>query len=114
MRAAGVSKTAVWPWQERFMADGVDGLLRDKTRPPRVPKLADAVAERIVALTLSPTALSVFPSGNQFVRKLMLFQASPDKPALSAQLSVAGQQTFGRAEPAIILAGNALSDLAHR
>jgi Homeodomain-like domain len=28
MRAAGVSKTAVWRWQERFMAEGVDGLLR--------------------------------------------------------------------------------------
>src|ERR1700730_15668629 len=52
MRAAGVSKTAVWRWQERFMNEGVGGLLRDKTRPGRVPKLADEVAERIVALTL--------------------------------------------------------------
>jgi len=34
MREAGVSKTAAWRWQERFMAEGVDGLLRDKTRPP--------------------------------------------------------------------------------
>jgi hypothetical protein len=33
MRNAGVSKTAVWRWQERFMTDGVSGLLRDKTRP---------------------------------------------------------------------------------
>jgi transposase len=32
MRKAGVSKTAVWRWQERFMQKGVDGLLRDKTR----------------------------------------------------------------------------------
>jgi transposase len=52
MRTAGVSKTAVWRWQERFMAEGVDGLLRDKTRPARVPKLADEIAERIVTLTL--------------------------------------------------------------
>jgi hypothetical protein len=29
MRTAGVSKTAVWRWQERFMSEGVDGLLRD-------------------------------------------------------------------------------------
>ena len=35
MRAAGVSKTAVWRWQARFMEAGVEGLLRDKTRPPR-------------------------------------------------------------------------------
>src|ERR1700712_67884 len=53
MRTARVSKTAVWRWQERFMAEGVDGLLRDKTRPARVPKLADDIAERIVALTLA-------------------------------------------------------------
>jgi hypothetical protein len=33
MRAAGVSKTAVRRWQERFMNEGVSGLLRDKTRP---------------------------------------------------------------------------------
>lgn len=37
MRTAGVSKTAVWRWQERFMAQGVDGLLRDKTRPRGFP-----------------------------------------------------------------------------
>ena len=34
MREDGVSKTGVWRWQERFMAEGVDGLLRDRTRPP--------------------------------------------------------------------------------
>ncbi len=53
MRAAAVSKTAVWRWQERFMEEGLDGLLRDKTRPARVPKLADEIVERVVALTLS-------------------------------------------------------------
>jgi len=52
MRTAGVSKTAVWRWQERFMAQGVDGLLRDKTRPPGTPPLPSEVAERVVRLTL--------------------------------------------------------------
>jgi len=32
----GLSKTAVWRWQERVMAKGIAGLLRDKTRPPRI------------------------------------------------------------------------------
>ena len=32
MRRSGLSKPAVWRWQERFMGEGVDGLLRDKTR----------------------------------------------------------------------------------
>ena len=53
MREAGVSKTAVWRWQERFAAEGVDGLLRDKTRPSRIPALADEVAERVIARTLA-------------------------------------------------------------
>jgi hypothetical protein len=39
MRRTGKSKTCVWRWQERFMAAGVAGLLRDKTRPSRVPPL---------------------------------------------------------------------------
>ena len=54
MRTAGVSKTAVWRWQARFMHEGVDGLLRDKTRPPRIPPLAPEVVERVVALTIEP------------------------------------------------------------
>ena len=53
MRQAGVAKTAVWRWQERFMQAGVDGLLRDKTRPPRIPPLGTAIIERVVQLTLS-------------------------------------------------------------
>jgi transposase len=53
MRQAGVSKTAVWRWQERFMQAGVEGLLRDKTRPSRIPPLGPEVAERVVAQTLS-------------------------------------------------------------
>ena len=36
MRETGKSKTCVWRWQERFAAEGVDGLLRDKTRPSRI------------------------------------------------------------------------------
>ena len=52
MRRTGKSKTCVWRWQERFMQEGYDGLLRDKTRPSRIPALGAEVAEKIVALTL--------------------------------------------------------------
>src|SRR3984885_637568 len=51
MRNAGVSKTAVWRWQERFMTDGVAGMLRDKTRPSRIPPLEADVAARVVSPT---------------------------------------------------------------
>jgi len=39
MRRTGKSKTCVWRWQERFMQASVGGLLRDKTRPSRIPPL---------------------------------------------------------------------------
>jgi transposase len=51
MRRTAKSKTAVWRWQERFMQEGVAGLLRDKTRPSRIPPLGADVAARIVGLT---------------------------------------------------------------
>src|SRR5450759_4956817 len=52
MRRTGKSKTCVWRWQERFMQEGYDSLLYDKTRPSRIAPLGDEVAEKIVALTL--------------------------------------------------------------
>lgn len=54
MAATGKSKTCVWRWQERFMAEGVDGLLRDKSRPPGIAPLDPALVEQVVALTLEP------------------------------------------------------------
>lgn len=53
-RQAGVAKTAVWRWQERYMQAGVDGLLHDKTRPSRIPSLAPEAAEHVVTHTLGP------------------------------------------------------------
>jgi hypothetical protein len=40
-------------WQERFLEEGFDGLLRDKTRPSRIKPLGAEAAERVVALTLA-------------------------------------------------------------
>jgi len=54
MRETSKSKTCVWRWQERFADEGFEGLLRDKTRPSRIPKLDPAVAERVVTLTMEP------------------------------------------------------------
>jgi transposase len=52
-RRSGLSKPAVWRWQERFMQEGVDGLLRDKTRPPGKPSLPDETVRRVLDLTLT-------------------------------------------------------------
>lgn len=52
IRRSGLSKPVVWRWQERFMHEGVDGVLRDKTRPPGKPPLPDATVTRVLELTL--------------------------------------------------------------
>jgi len=51
MRQTGKTKTVVWRWQERFMQEGVAGLLRDKTRPSRIAPLEPEVAARVIELT---------------------------------------------------------------
>jgi len=53
IRRSGLSKPVVWRWQERFMHEGLDGLLRDKTRPPGKPRLPDETVRRVLDLTLS-------------------------------------------------------------
>jgi len=55
MRRTGKSKPCVWRWQERFMTDGVDGLLRDKTRPPGKPPVPAATVAEVVEKTLHET-----------------------------------------------------------
>jgi transposase len=52
-RRSGLSKPGVWRWQERFMHEGVDGLLRDKTRPAGKPRLPDETIRCVLDLTLS-------------------------------------------------------------
>jgi len=54
MRRSGKSKPVVWTWQARFMAEGVEGLLRDKTRKPGKPPLPPHTVQRVVDLALGP------------------------------------------------------------
>jgi transposase len=54
MAGTGKSKTCVWRWQERFMREGVDGLLREKTRPPGTPKTSDEKVADVIRLTQAP------------------------------------------------------------
>jgi transposase len=50
-RRAGVSRPAVWRWQQRYAEQGVDGLLRDKTRKPGRAPLATGMVAKVLALT---------------------------------------------------------------
>ena len=54
MRRSGKAKPVVWRWQARFMAEGVEGLVRDKTRKPGKRPLPAATVQRVVDLALGP------------------------------------------------------------
>src|SRR5271167_2648911 len=55
MRRTGKSKPCVWRWQERFVAEGVGGLLRDKTRPSRKKPLTAEVKLKVLTKTANET-----------------------------------------------------------
>jgi hypothetical protein len=77
MRRTGESKTCVWRWQERFMQEGYDGLLRDKTRPSRIE----------LARQIDPSSISRSQS-----------TASSQRPMMTPNLSP-GPQTQIRSSP---------------
>ncbi len=55
MRRTGTSKPTVWRWQERYLEAGVDGLLRDKSRPPGTPPLDPAIKMLVLTKTMRET-----------------------------------------------------------
>ena len=50
MRRSGKSKPVVWRWQARFMAQGVEGLTRDKTRKPAKSRFRPPRCRTLLAL----------------------------------------------------------------
>src|ERR1700687_4039888 len=52
-RQTGKGKPTIWRWQARFMAEGVDGLLHEATRPAGKPPLPPETIERVVEMTLA-------------------------------------------------------------
>ena len=52
-RQAGLSRPAVWRWQQRYGEQGVDGLLRDKTRKPGKAPLSAKTIAKVLELTCS-------------------------------------------------------------
>src|SRR5436190_17842264 len=55
MKRTGKSKPCVWRWQERYVEEGVGGLLRDKTRPPGKRPLSAAVKRKVLIKTAGET-----------------------------------------------------------
>jgi Homeodomain-like domain len=51
-KRVGVSRPMVWRWQQRFAEEGIEGLLRNKTRPPGIPPVPQAEVHAVVERTL--------------------------------------------------------------
>jgi transposase len=47
-RQVGKPKRAVWRWQDRFIAEGIEGLLRDRPRPGRPPTIGPDQVREVV------------------------------------------------------------------
>src|SRR6202167_2596993 len=50
-RLTGKGTPAIWRWQARFMAEGVEGLLHEATRPAGKPPLTPETIERVVEMS---------------------------------------------------------------
>jgi transposase len=62
VRRTGMSKPCVWRWQERYVAEGVDGLLRDETRPPGRKPLPIAMKRKVLAKRDAAKRDALYPS----------------------------------------------------
>ncbi len=85
MASTGKSKTCVWRWQERFMREGADGLLREKTRPPGIARTTDGKVADVKVATIAASVLAgrnaIFCAGNPATKKA--FHASQASPEVS-------------------------------
>ena len=54
MRRTGKAKATVWRWRDRFLEEGVDGLLHDATRPPGKKPIPEEKVKAAIALAMSP------------------------------------------------------------
>jgi transposase len=90
MGQVGCAKATVWRWQERFAAAGVDGLRRNKSRPPAKAPLSKTVVERVVDLTLGEPP----GAGTQWTGRAMAQAAGITQPGLPINKGKAGTMTF--------------------
>ena len=86
-RRTGKGKPTIWRWQQRFAEAGVEGLLRDASRPGRNPALPAALVERIVAMTLgSPPGESTHWTGRAMAKAVSVSLRSVQRVWAAHQL----------------------------
>src|SRR6266852_5102126 len=102
-RQTGKGKPTIWRWQARFMAEGVDGLLHEATRPPGKPALTAAVIERVVEMTLAePPGERTHWTGRAMAKAAGVSHRSvPYRNALASPVrQPAGSSLAAQADPA--------------
>jgi len=117
MRRTGKSKSVVWRWQERFMHAGVDGLLRDKTRPSRKPPLDRALIARVVELTASdPCGEATHWTAAAMAKLKDIVGLYVDPPAHAVVLSVDEKsqiQALDRSQPGLPMKRGRAGTMTH-
>jgi len=102
-RATGKSKPCVWRWQKRFGDVGVDGLLRDKTRPPGRKPLPAELKAKVLAKTARETPLDATHWSVRTMAKAMgishtsvqrIWREAGLKPHLTARFKVSNDPQF--------------------
>jgi hypothetical protein len=109
----GVSRPMVWRWQQRFADEGVEGLLRDKTRKPgKAPIPAETVA-RVVALTCAaPPHQATHWTGRAMAKAAGISLSSVQRNRYLAEHNAQPKPFVWKASAASILAK--LDRLPHR
>jgi hypothetical protein len=119
MAATGTTKGTVWRWQERFMREGLDGLLRDRTRPPGMAPVPDDRTGEVIRLTLAPHRWRRFKLSNDpaFADKLhAVVGLYVNPPAHAVVLSVDEKsqiQALDRTQPGLPLKNGRAGTMTH-
>ncbi len=66
-----MSRPAVWRWQQRYAQEGVDSLLRDKTRAPGKPPVPKETVAGVLAITCSEPSGEVTHRTGRAVARLV-------------------------------------------
>ena len=91
----GLSRPAVWRWQQRFAGEGVDGLLRDKTRKPGKPPLSPETVAQILAMPCSEPPGEVTHWTGRAVAKAIGVSLSAVQRIWKASASIQTEATAG-------------------
>jgi transposase len=101
--AVGKSLLTVRRWRQRYVAKGVDGLLKDATRPSRVKPLLPETIERVVHMTLHEKPPNATPwslrsmakaAGISYSSVQRIWQAHGLKPHLVETFKVSRDKNF--------------------